>query len=227
MGFRLGPGAAVRRATGVARWTILVVGIVLGGAAIGWLAVRGVLGTSSRDAQPDLEIDPRPVITSLQQLGELHTVKMTMKDVLRKSSDKGAQGWLQNVPGGDAVSKWATHNEALVVAEGSVEAGIDLSGISARDVTSARMPDGRAELRVHLPAPVIYAPNITLRVEQTESGLLWRDENLIPKAQAEAARRFTDAAEKDNILQHARDNALLRLQQMEQVLGRNNVQFYF
>ena len=227
MGFQLGPGAYVRRAAGAPWAWILIVGILAGSALVGWLAIKGILGSPRRESAIDLQIDPRPVITSLQQLGELHTVKMTMKDVLRKSSDKDADGWLHNVPGGDSVSRWATHNQVLVIAQGTVEAGIDLSRISAGDVVPGRMRDGRPGLRVRLPRPVVYPPNITLRVENTQSGLLWRDDNLVPKAQAEASERFQEAAEKDRIREHAQENAVQRLQQMEEVLGRKNIEFYF
>jgi hypothetical protein len=226
MGFRIGPGA--HKSAGGAPWHwILVAGIVMGGAAVGWLAARGIIGNAAKETPVDLQIDPRPVITSLQKLGELHTIKLTMKDVLRQSSDQPAEGWLRDIPGGDSMSRWATHNEVLVVAEGSVEAGIDLAAITARDVQPVRLSDGAAGLRVHLPRPVVYSPNVTLRVEENQAGLLWKDENLIPKAQIEASKRFLDAAEKDGIREHARENALQQLRQMEQVVGHKNVEFTF
>lgn len=227
MGFRLGPGNPVRTGAGGPWRSAFALGIVAGSLLVGWLAVTGLVGSGTQDAQVNLDIDPRPIIISLQQIGELHTAKITMKDVLHIDSDRPAQGWLHDVPGGDTLSKWATHNEGLVTAEGSVEAGIDLSRITARDVMPVRHKDGTVGLRVHLPQPVIYPPNVTLRVEKTESGLLWRDENLVPKAQAEASRRFLDAAEKEGIRADARDHALERLRQLQDVVGGKNVEFYF
>jgi hypothetical protein len=224
MGFRLGP--ARRGAGGSMRWAAVLCAIVAAAAA-GLLALKVIVGGPGGDSGVDLQIDPRPVITSLQQIGQLHTVKMTMKDVLAKSTDRPAEGWLHAVPGGDALSRWATRNEALVVAEGSVEAGIDLSSISQSDVSTVRLPDGSTQLRVHLPAPVVYPPNVVLRVQKTESGLMWKDENLIPKAQEEASRRFLDAAEKDRIRDVARENALIHLRKIERALGHTNVDFYF
>ena len=152
---------------------------------------------------------------------------MTMKEVLRETSEKDAEGWMHSVPGGDSVSHWATHNQVLVVAEGTVEAGIDLSRVSVGDVASSRRKDGTVGLRVRLPLPIVYPPNITLRVENVQGGLLWRDDNLVPKAQAEASARFKDAAEKDHIIEKAQESAVQKLQQLEQALGRNNVEFYF
>ncbi len=226
MGFRLGPGYHKNTARATPPWWAVLIGVLVAG-GVGWLVVRAIFGGSLKQPAGDMELDSRPVIISLQQLGELHTVKVNMKDVLRKSSDLPAEGWAQSVPGADAVSRWATHNEALVVAEGSVEAGIDLSHLSPKDVAPGRLSDGRKGLRVHLPAPVVFAPNVRISVEKTESGLMWRDQNIVPKAQAEASRRFIDAAERDHILDHARENALLRLQQTEQLLGNRNVEFYF
>jgi hypothetical protein len=114
-----------------------------------------------------------------------------------------------------------------VVAVGSVEAGIDLRRISASDVTPVRLSDGTQGLRVRLPEPTIYPPAITVRVEKSGSGLLWKDENLVPKAEAEASRRFLDAAEKDGIRQHAKDNALEQMGKMRNLLGQKNIEFYF
>ena len=227
MGFRLGPGEHIQSAARIPWRLFAGLGAVAFGIFLAWITVKAITGSSRRDSAVDLEIDPRPVITSLQELGELHTMKMTMKDVLRKSSEKDAEGWLHSVPGGDNVSRWATHNQVLVVAEGSVEAGIDLSRISAADVVPGRLRDGSQGLRVRLPKAVVYPPNITLRVENTESGLLWRDENLVPKAQVEAAARFKETAEQGHIREQAEEKAVQRLQQFEKDLGIKNIEFYF
>ena len=227
MGFQLGPRGQTRQASGVPWHWILITGVVVGGAFVGWLSATGLLGGGRRVSAAELEIDPRPVIVSLQHLGELHTVKLTMKEVLRETSEKDAEGWMRGVPGGDSLTHWATHNQVLVVAEGTVEAGIDLSRISAGDVATTRQKDGTACLRVRLPRPIVYPPNIILRVENVQGGLLWRDDNLVPKAQAEASSRFKDAAEKDHIIEKAQESAVQKLQQMEQALGRKNVEFFF
>jgi len=227
MGFRLGPGGSIAR-TAAAPWRWSLVAVVLvTGVLLGWFAARGLFGSPVTSTLNDLAIDPRPVITSLQQIGELHTVKMNMKDVLHVATDRPAEGWLREIPGSDTVSKWATHNDALVVAVGSVDAGIDLKRISANDVSPVRLPDGTQGLRVRLPQPTVYTPNITVTVEKSDSGLLWKDENLIPKAEAEASRRFLDAADKDGIRQHAEENALDQLHKMHSLLGQKNIDFYF
>ena len=227
MGFRLGPASSGKNAGGVPWQWILALGAAVGVCVVGWLAGRGIIGAPSPEPVRDLEIDPRPVITSLQELGELHTAKMTMKDVLRKASDRPAEGWVRGVPGGDAVTRWATHNEVLVVAEGSVEAGIDLAALTAHDVTQVHLANGAPGLRVHLPRPVVYSPNVTLRVEKSESGFMWKDENLIPKAQAEAVKRFRETAEKGGIREQAEEHAVAQLKHIGGTLGLNNVEFYY
>ena len=226
MGFQLGPGARTGTSTGVNKSLKVILGIAACVLA-GWLITKAVIGVRNSAAAVNDDLDARPVITSLQQLGQLHTIKMNMKDVLRKSSDKDAEGWLHYVPGADTISNWATHNEALVNAEGSVEAGIDLSRISAADVTTVKTPGGASILRVHLPRAVVYPPNVRLNVEYSNNGLLWKDENLIPKAEAEASRRFKETAEKGGIRQHAQDNAVERLRQMQSVMGHQNLEFYY
>ena len=105
MGFQIGPGARERSTAGVPWLWILLAGIVIGGGIVGILAGKGILGSHRREATVELEVDPRPVIVSLQQLGELHTVKLTMKEVLRKSSEKDAEGWMHQIPGADDFSR--------------------------------------------------------------------------------------------------------------------------
>ncbi|HLJ57359.1 MAG TPA: DUF4230 domain-containing protein, partial [Chthonomonadaceae bacterium] len=182
---------ALRRAGRADRWAPAC-GLAACAVVLAAFTIAGVLAGWRHGPQRNLDIDPRPVIVSLRQLGDLHTVKMTMKDVLRTSSEQDADGWLHGMPGADAIAHWATHNQALVVAEGSVEAGIDLSRISDADVTRVRRADGTMTLRVRLPQPDVYPPNVTVRVESAEAGLLWRDDNIVPRAQAEAAERFRD-----------------------------------
>ena len=42
----------------------------------------------------------------------------------------------------------------------------------AQDAQTVHLSDGTLGLRIRLPRPVVYSPNVTLRVEQNESGLL-------------------------------------------------------
>ncbi|MCW3098979.1 MAG: hypothetical protein JWL77_4597 [Chthonomonadaceae bacterium] len=87
--------------------------------------------------------------------------------------------------------------------------------------------DGSTHLRVHLPPVMIYPPNVKVHVEHSQSGLMWHDENIVPKAEATAAHLFEEAAEKADIRGKARSNALETLQKTFKTLGVKNVEFMF
>ena len=180
-----------------------------------------------RATHKDPNIDTRPVLVAVQKLGTLHTVSYEMKDILVQETNKEAEGWLQGVPGADSVIQWATRNKVTVTATGKVEAGVDLSQITAKNLTVLPQPDGSKKLRVHLPPVVVYPPNVRLHVESNESGLFWNDTNIVPKAQEEAARRFLESAERDNIRAKAQTNAIEALQKLQQNFGETPVEFTF
>lgn len=177
--------------------------------------------------QTILEPDSAPVVLAIQRIGQLHTVAMPMKDVLREESEAAPQGMAATLPGASSIYHWATHNQALVVAEGTVEAGIDLSQLTPKDVTTSRGADGKSLVRVHLPPVTIYRPTVRVRVENNQPGPFWRDENIVPKAQQDAEQRFTEAAEKAGIRQQARNNAIQKLNEMRHLFGDREVEFTF
>jgi hypothetical protein len=181
-----------------------------------WRAVRGTP-----------QLDSAPVVLAVRKLGTLHTVEMNMKEVLVQESSKEAEGWLAGVPGADAVMKWATTNSATVTAEGTVEAGVDLSQISEKNISVALQPDGTKKIILHLPPVTIYPPNVKLNVNSTQSALFWNDENIVPKAEAEAARRFIETAERGNIRAKAQVNAIELLKQFQQTTGTTPIEYTF
>jgi len=220
--FKLTPAAnQPTHASDAALKALLRVGIVLCCLLIvvGWFAWHG-----NRRAE---EPDTGPILLSMQKIGQLHTAQMNWKEVLHQDSDQQPDGWLGSFPGVNEIAHWATHNRTLVTAEGSVEAGVDLSRLTEKDITRVTQPDGSIRLRVHLPAVTIYSPNVHVTVERTDPGPFWRDENIVPKAEAEARRRFQEAAEKENIRARAQENAIQTLQQMQRALGFHNIEFSF
>jgi len=194
---------------------------------VGIWAVTFSLSSLWRAVRKEPNIDPRPVLVAVQKLGTLHTVSYEMKDVLVQETSKEAEGWLRGVPGADSVIGWATRNKATVTATGNVEAGIDLSKLSAKDMTVVPQPDGSKKIRVLLPPVVVYPPNVRLHVESTESGFFWNDANIVPKAEEEASRRFLESAEKDGIRTQAQTNAIETLQKLQQTFGETPVEFTF
>lgn len=173
------------------------------------------------------EPDAGPIILATQRIGQLHAVSKSMKEVLHIDTQTEPEGVIANIPGAHSLYHWATHNQALVVAEGSVEAGIDLSTISEKDVTKTKQSDGTTLLRIHLPPVTVYPPTIHLHVENADSGKFWRDDNIVPKAQEKAERIFTDTAEKDHIRAEAQASILDTLQKLAHTLGSKNIEFHF
>ncbi|HLK60336.1 MAG TPA: DUF4230 domain-containing protein [Chthonomonadaceae bacterium] len=207
--------AALARTLIVAMLLMLLLGI-----GMGWFISR-------KAHSGDLTQDTGPVVLAIQQIGQLHSASFTMKDAIRQETVQEPQDWAQGLPGATEVIHWATHNQAVVVAEGSVEAGLDLRQITGKDVTQVRRPDGRVQLRVHLPPIVVYPPTIHLQVESNEAGWFWRDENIVPKAQKEAERRFVEAAEKEHIRERAQSAAISTLQQTLAAWGQKDIEFFF
>ena len=175
----------------------------------------------------ETQVDSAPVLISVREIGKLHSATMNFKDALKYTSDKHAQGWLKDIPGAEDVTKWATHNEVLLVAQGSVEAGVDLSKLADTDVVQLKQPDGTTRIEVHLPPIEIYPAEVKVHVENNQSGLLWKDDNIIPKAQAEAGKRFREAAEKERIINKAQEGVLATLEHLQQTTGWKNVIFKF
>ena len=199
----------------------------------GTLAVFGIavlcLYTGWRLARPApaAEPDSGPLLISIRNIGQLHSASYTMKDVLRQETEQTPTGLLADIPGGIEVTRWATRNRALVTAEGTVEAGVDLAKIAPADITREKQPDGGTLFRVHLPPVSLYPPTVKVHVEDHARGLLWRDENIAPAAQQEASRRFIAAAEADGIRRKAACNAIETLQKLQKSVGAANVVYTF
>ena len=174
----------------------------------------------------DLPPETGPVVLAMQKIGQLHTASFTMKDVVRDESQVEPEGMIGNVPGVSNIVHWATRNQVLVVADGVVEAGVDLSALSAKDVSATKTADGKIFWRVHLPPITIYPPNVKVRVEQNNPGWMWHDDNIVPKAQEKASQRLREAADQSGIRQQAQDTAIQKLHDMQKTMGLD-VEYYF
>ena len=224
--FRLAPNSAPYGPSGssnaAVKWMGAFAAALLGvGVMAGWLLGR------HQDKAGESYRDTGPIILQMQKLGQLHTASFHESDVLTQESESEASGWVKAIPGASKIVGWATHNQALVVADGTVEAGVDMTLINDKSVEQVKQPDGTTHLRVHLPPITIYPPNVTVHVEHSQSGLMWHDENIVPKAQATAAHLFQEAAEKADIRGKARANTLETLQKTFRTLGVKDVEFMF
>lgn len=224
--FRLAPNGAPQGTVGGSnaslKWMGAFAAALLGvGVMAGWLLGR------HQDKTGENFRDTGPIILQMQKLGQLHTVSFRESDVLTQESEAQADSWVKAIPGASTVVSWATRNQALVVANGTVEAGVDMMLINDKSVEQVKLADGTIRLRIHLPPVTIYPPNVTVHVEHSKSGPFWHDENIVPKAQATAAHLFQEAAEKADIRGKARANTLENLQHTFQILGVKNIEFTF
>ena len=219
---RFGPSRAAAPALSMGRLltagTLLVLAL---GSVIGWLAGRHGQSDSG------ITVDSQPVLIAMQKIGELHSAKFLMRDVLHAQTEQQPTDTFAAVPGISSIVHWPTRNQALVTVEGTVEAGIDLSGLKPQDVTVTRSETGPPTISVRLPGVHLYPVTVRLHVEQERSGPFYRDQNLIPKAEEEAKSRLASAAETAGIRESARSNALDTLNRLQSVLGFKNVRFYF
>ena len=217
-----GPPGSSNSSNAPLKWMAVFAVALLGmGVTAGWLLGR------RQDKPGESYRDTGTIILQMQKLGQLHTVTFQERDVLTQETEAQPDNWVKAIPGGERVVSWATHNQALVVADGTVEAGVDLTLINDKSVEQFKLPDGTTHLRVHLPPVTIYRPDVTVHVEHSQSGPMWHDENIVPKAQATAAHLFQEAAEKADIRGKARANTLETLQRTFQTLGVKNIEFMF
>lgn len=185
---------------------------------LGWMLTGGV--------RKDPAVSVAPLVASIQKLGQLHTVRFNMHDVVEHERSLEPRGALRSLPGADSVYEAVTRNKVLVVAEGGVEAGVDLSRVTPESVTPVRTAGG-TKYRVRLPRASVFTPEVHVRVVKRDSGLFWNDENIVPEATKVVEQRFAVAAEKSNILQTAETNAVQMLSQLHQASGNSQVEFYF
>jgi hypothetical protein len=171
-------------------------------------------------------IQTGPLVKEIQALGQLHTVRYNVHDVLQHEQALKPSGWVRAIPLADRLYDMATKNTVLINADGGIEAGVDLSKVTPASVSRVTTPEG-VKLRVRLPQPEVYAPEVHVSVADHKRGLLWNDENIVPEATEQAARRFREAAEKSDILAAAQTNAIEALTKMQLAQGSTNVEFYF
>ena len=200
-----------------------VLGMLLGAAWVAGLLMGAYFAPVRRAEQPP---QMAPLLLQIQSLGQLHTVRYNMHDVVEHEHSLSPGGWLSGIPGAEGLCRAATRNSVLVEADGGVEAGVDLSQVSAASVSRLATPEG-AVVRVRLPHALVYPPDVRVRVVRSEPGLFWEDENIVPEATSEARRKMLEAARRANIVASAETNAVRTLEQMQLACGGHAVQFYF
>ncbi len=185
------------------RTTIIIalIALLLGAGSASWLMTRGKGGGTVIDAGRDA------VVQEMRSLGRLETSSFSIEKIIEARKDEG--GPWRDILFGDKL---------LLIANGEVVAGYDLSGLTEDDIEKAG--DG---LRVKLPAPEIFSvrlDNEKTRVYDRDQGLLARgDKDLESEARLAAEQSIRDAACAAGILREAEENAVKQLGAVLGALG--------
>ena len=102
---------------------------------------------------------------------------------------------------------------------GSVEAGVDLGHLQAEQTP--------AGLKITLPAPHAYRPQVDAKLFSTKSGLFWRDDSVTLSAVEEAKGRLATAARRQGLLKNAREQAEVRVRALAESFGAKIVEVGF
>ena len=161
---------------------------------------------------PTIIPDPVTIIQEVQSLARLETIQYSVEKVITAETRQGPFGFLF----GDRL---------LLVAHGSVIAGVDLAEITERDISIDEM--GAVTLRLP-PAEIFIAAldNEKTYVYDREVGFLRRgDVELESAARLAAEEEILEAALSDGILEQAQVNAEAYLFRLLGSLGFSNVRF--
>ena len=196
-GFRPGIFAGVGFVMGV---------IVLASVGLGVGFLVGRWGRS--DSRPGLA-NTATVVTEIQSLAQLVTVKFVLEKVIRMDD-----------------VKWYGQNRLLMLAHGIAKAGVDLHKLRPEDVT---VHEG--SLRVVLPKPQVF--DVYLDERQTEviersTGVLRSfDQEMEQEARRQAVDEIRRAARAAGILQEAEDRARSQLVALGRASGFLGVEVSF
>jgi hypothetical protein len=183
------------------------------------LAAVGLVRYGDRIPIIESIIEPQTsetVVQGVRDLNELATAEITAQVVIRKSQN--ARFLTQPLP------EFITGEEVLLIAEGEVEAGIDLGELDQNDIRVQG-----EKVAIDLPDARILDAN--LDEEETElydwdRGLLVQgDYTLIEEARLDAIDAIEEAAREEELLQKAQKNAEDSIRGFVQSLGYEEVVF--
>ena len=193
--------------------------------ALALLGVGAYLGSHHLGTPPRTDADRPfpPVLTKVQALGELHSAKYTYENVGDFETRQEPEEWAKFVPGATSLVHWATSNKATASYKGTVEAGVDLGKVREED----RLVGGKLKRTLILPNATMFEPQVTVRVSQVKDGLMWRDNNLVPSAEANVKEQYRDASLRQGILALAEQNAAKTVKQVLDASGADDVLICF
>ncbi len=200
---------------------ILVVIVVVGFIAVDTLVsltrpVTGLPGAVSTQVQqvlnptPTIIASPTTIVRQVQALSRLETASYTIEKVITAESGEGPLGFL-------------FRDRLLLVAQGQVIAGVDLSRIQREDVQVVG-----TTVYMTMPAAEIFVAtlnNSNTYVYDRQTGVLGQQIDLETLARQQAERAILDAALEDGILDMAQRNADQTVEGLLRALGFEEVVF--
>lgn len=172
--------------------------------------------TAEKPAPPTSVTVVRPtpnVVTAIRDLSRLQTAEAHIERVIDLTDKQSRLFGL--IEAQDAI---------LLVASGSVTAGVDLSKLGDGDVT---VDPERRSARVRLPKPEVLDSKLdgerTFVHARNTDLLAQRKETLETRARQEAERSLTEAALKAQLLERARKNAEQTVERLVRSLGYEQV----
>lgn len=217
---------APRRSPAQPLGTIVLLALLLGIAIVGYLIVDTLLqlrrpleavpdAVSTQMQQilnptPTLIASPQTIVHEVRTLARLETASYTIEKVIAAESGEGPLGFL-------------FRDKLLLVAQGQVIAGVDLTRMTVADVQVAG-----TTVYVTLPASEIFVAtldNENTYVYDRQTGLFGQQVDLETLARQEAERAILEAALEDGILETAQKNAELYVGGLIRALGFEEVVF--
>ncbi len=160
---------------------------------------------------PTVLPDPVTIIRQVQSLARLETIQYTVEKVITAEVNQGIFGPLFG-------------DKLLLVAHGSVIAGIDLNKLNSTDLTLTG-----DVLEVRLPAAEVFSATLDNQksyIYDRKTGLLTKGDMQLETAARQAAEQeILKAAESDGILDLAMQNARVYLERLFNTLGYLKVEF--
>ncbi len=202
-----GVGGAV-----VLAFAIVALGVVLGIGLARYGSSLPILGPIFGEARTQTTTSP-VVVEGVKDLDQLATVRWTESVVITKET------------GGNAIKKTLTGEKVVLVATGEVQAGVDLSSLEDSDV---QVEDNRVQ--INLPPAEILGSSLdegNTRLYDRDQGLLRLrpDDELVEEARTDAEEAILAAAQKNDILETAEQNAESSIRALVTTLGFEEVEF--
>ncbi|HEY3236156.1 MAG TPA: DUF4230 domain-containing protein [Polyangiaceae bacterium] len=198
-------------------WVLVVVGIVIAGLGLGFVAARL---SANRDIAEDATTAVKPgpsVIVAVHHLARLEGARYDLERVIELTDEQSHLfGFIKSK---DAI---------LVVASGSVVAGVNLAQLADSDVV-VNSKAGKVQMR--LPHSKVLSSRIdnerTYVYRRSTDWLAERKEGLEARARLEAERSIVKAALDGEILQRSDASVKRTIESLVRSLGYQDVQIEF